>query len=111
MKTSILVLALLSPALLLLTGCKTDPGGPYAPLDTAHGLEHSENFVLLDRGAQTSVTCTGLQETKLSDGRMQVAANVKNRENRRLQVQINCVKFISANDKALRYTIRVREAR
>jgi hypothetical protein len=63
---------------------------------------------------------------------------LRNRENRRLQIQVNCVfkdaqgfvvedtpfqnifldenaqeglEFVSANDKAQRYTIRVREAR
>jgi hypothetical protein len=34
---------------------------------------------------------TGLQERVLADGRLEVVANVKNRENRRIEVQINCV--------------------
>ena len=69
---------------------------------------------------------------------MRVRANLRNRENRRIQVQVNCVfkdaqgfmvedtpfqtvfldehaqegvDFLSGNDKAQRYTIRVREAR
>ena len=92
----------------------------------------------MDPGAQRSVTCSGLQETVLADGRLKVAANVRNRENRRIQVQINCefkdaqgfpidttpfqtliltengqegVSFESLSDKAKKYTIRVRQAR
>ncbi|MBM3836487.1 MAG: DUF1425 domain-containing protein [Verrucomicrobia bacterium] len=92
----------------------------------------------MDSRAQRSVTCSGIQERKLDDGRIEVAANVRNRENRRIQVQINCefkdeqgfvvdstpwetliltengqesARFTSMNDKARKYTIRVRQAR
>ena len=95
--------------------------------------------MLLDQPAQNSVTCTGLQEIPLADGRMEVVANVKNRENRRIQVQINCVfkdaqgfstgdetpwqtlilseysteavRFTAMNAQAKKYTVRVRQAR
>jgi uncharacterized protein YcfL len=125
---------------LLLTGCKSSPHlGAYEPLDSnAVTVENTAKFALLDKGAQRSVTCLGLQETRLTDNRLQVVANLLNRENRRIQVQVNCVfkdaqgfpveetpfqnvfldenaqegvKFVSANDKAQRYTIRVRQAR
>jgi uncharacterized protein YcfL len=122
-------------------GCKsTHPEtGPYPPQSTTgFDAENKDKFVLMDSGAQYSITCTGLQETTLPDGRMQVAANVRNRENRRLQVQISCafkdeqgftvdetpyqtliltengtetVSFTSLNDKAKKYTVRVRQAR
>ena len=78
-------------ALALLAGCATEPG-PYTPQDTTkYTVENTEKFVLLDQPAQVSVTCTGLQERLLPDGRLEVVANVKNRESRRIQVQINCV--------------------
>jgi uncharacterized protein YcfL len=122
-----------------LAGCQTTPG-PYEPLDTTkYTIENTNKFVLLDQSAQVSVTCTGLQERILPDGRLEVVANVKNRENRRLQVQINCVfkdeqgfstgdetpfrtltlaensteavKFTSMNNLARKYTIRVRQSR
>lgn len=125
--------------LALLAGCATEPG-PYTPQDTTkYTVENTEKFVLLDKPTQYSVTCTGLQERTLPDGRMEVVANVKNRENRRLQVQINCVfkdeqgfttgdetpfqtlvlaensteavRFTAMNPQAKRYTIRVRQAR
>jgi hypothetical protein len=103
-----------------------------------NNLEDVSTFVLFDEGAQKSVTCDGLQPQRLPDGRLQVAANLRNRQNRRLQVQLNCefkdaqgfvldstpfqnffldenaqqtITFISMNDQAMRYTIRVREAR
>lgn len=126
-------------ALALLAGCVTEPG-PFAPLDTTkYTLENTEKFVLLDQPAQISVTCTGLQERILADGRLEVVANVKNRESRRLEVQINCVfkdeqnfstgdetpfqtlilaensteavRFTAMNTTAKKYTIRVRQAR
>ena len=53
------------------------------------GVDDDADF--LDAGAQRSVTCTGIQETRLPDGRMKVAANLRNRENRRIEVQANCV--------------------
>lgn len=126
-------------ALALLPGC-VQPTGPFPPLDTTKfTLENSDRFVLLDQPAQNSVTCTGLQEIPLADGRLEVVANVKNRENRRLEVQINCVfkdaqgfstgdetpwqtlilsefateavRFTAMNTQAKKYTVRVRQAR
>ena len=126
-------------ALALSAGCATQPG-PFAPLDTTkYTLENTDRFVLLDQPAQYSVTCTGLQERWLADGRLEVVANVKNRESRRIQVQINCVfkdeqgfatgdetpfetlilsensteavRFTAMNALAKKYTVRVRQAR
>ena len=126
-------------ALVLLAGCATEPG-PFLPQDTTkYTVENTEKFVLLDKPTQYSITCTGLQERTLPDGRLEVVANVKNRENRRIQVQINCVfkdeqgfttgdespfqtlilaenstetvRFTAMNTLAKRYTIRVRQAR
>ena len=125
--------------LLLFGGCASEPG-PFLPQDTTkYTLENTEKFVLLDKPTQASVTCTGLQERVLPDGRIEVVANVKNRENRRIQVQLNCVfkdaqgfttgdetpfqtlilaenstetvRFTAMNALAKRYTIRVRQAR
>ncbi len=154
MKSSLLIVsALLATA--SLTGCKEvsesaesganavitgHPGGAYAPKNTTrYALENSERFVLLNKAAERSVTCTGIQERALEDGRIEVVANVRNRLKRRIQVQINCVfkddqgfptgdetpftdviltenaqegvRFTSMNNQAKRYTIRVRQAR
>jgi uncharacterized protein YcfL len=126
-------------ALLLLAGCATEPR-PSAPQDsTKYTVENTDNFVVLDKAMQSSITCTGLQERTLPDGRMEVVANVKNRESRDLDVQVNCVfkdeqgfsigdetafkpvrlgdhateavHFTAANGAARKYTIRVRQAR
>jgi len=89
-------------------------------------------------GSQT-VQCTALQETTLPDGRLQVRANILNRVNKRVDLQVNCVfkdeqgfstgdetpfqtlildetaqntvTFISLNNKAKSYTVRVRLSR
>ena len=138
MKRTLFVLALLAPGLTFVSGCHSEHGA-YAPQKTTvNNLEDRAPFVLFDEGAQRSVTCSGIQVQRLPDGRLQLAANVRNRENRRIQVQINCVfkdaqgfvveetpfqnlfldenalenvRFVSMNDKAQRYTIRVRQAR
>ncbi len=125
-------------ALALVSGCTSE--GAYAPKNTTkYDLENKAKFVLLDPGAQASVTCSGLSERFTEDGRLEVTANVRNRDNRRIQVQINCVfkdvqgtatgdetpfqtliltenaqeavKFTSMNNQAKGYTIRVRQAR
>ncbi len=122
------------------TGCKHPETGAFTPQSTTRfDTENKENFTLMDPGAQYSVTCSGMQITSLPDGRLKVVANVRNRENRRIQVQIDCVfkdvqgfstgdetpwqtliltengqesvAFESANNKAVKYTIRVRQAR
>ena len=133
-------LALLATvALALFAGCATEPG-PFTPQDTTkYTVENTEKFVLLDKPTQVSVTCTGLQERLLADGRLEVVANVKNREARRIQVQIQCVfkdeqrvstgdetawqtlilaensteavRFTATNPQAKTYEIRVRQAR
>jgi hypothetical protein len=141
MKTNLLALIALSSLALVFTGCETEvvDHGAYLPLNvTVNDLENRAGIVLLDRRVQNSVTCPGIQETRLPDGRLQVAAHLRNRENRRIQVQANCdfkdaqgfvldstpfqnvfldenaqetLKFVSMNDKVVRYTIRVRQAR
>ncbi len=122
----------------LFTGCSTP--GPYAPKDTTkHNLEESEKFVLMDKQVQHSVTSTGIQHRTNADGRLEVTANIKNRENRRIQVQVSCVfkdeqgfstgdetpwqtlilgeyatqavNFKSMNPQARNFTVRVRQAR
>jgi hypothetical protein len=139
MNTKPFILAAALAGLALLGGCATEPG-PYVAQDTTkYTVENTEKFVLLDKPTQTSVTCTGLQEGLLPDGRLDVVANVKNRENRRIQVQINCVfkdeqgfstgdetpfqtlilaeyateavHFTAMNTLAKKYTIRVRQAK
>lgn len=124
--------------LTLLAGCGTP--GPYLPQDTTkYTLENTEKFILLDRASQKAITCTKLQEQVLPDGRLEVVANVKNRLNKRVEVQIGCVfksaegiaagdetpfqtlilapyqtqslSYTAMNDKARNYTIRVRQPR
>lgn len=139
MKTNYSILTLLAAAILA-AGCSTYDKGPYLPEQSkTPAYENTENFVLLDPGVKYSITCTGINERTLEDGRLEVTAQIRNRENRRLEVQANCVfkdgnmvstgdetpfqtviltenatesvKFISANSAAKKYTVRVRQAR
>ncbi|HXA80348.1 MAG TPA: YcfL family protein [Opitutaceae bacterium] len=134
MKTVFSILA----ATVLLAGCSTP--GPYKPQDTTkYTIENTNQFVLLDEPTQTSVTCTGLEPRTLPDGRLDIVALVKNREDRPIQVQVQCVfkdehgfstgdetpwenlilpensteaaHFTAMNTQARNFTIRVRQAR
>jgi hypothetical protein len=136
MKTYSVCASLLLGATALLTGCAT--GGALPPVNAAkYNQETTLKFVAMDPRVQRSVTCASLQEGKTEAGRLQVAANLRNRENRRLEVQTQCVfkdvqgfevdstpwetliltengmetvRFVSMNDRASNYTVRVREA-
>jgi hypothetical protein len=121
----------------LVSGCIH--GGTYEGKNTKKfNQEDASKFVLLDADMQHAVTCTGIQEGMTSDGRLKVVANLRNRENRRIEVQVSCVfkdpqafaidetpyrtlildenstvsvPFESFRKDATKYTIRVREAR
>lgn len=122
------------------SGCRTHDRGPYLPqTPKTPAYETTERFVLLDPGVQRSVTCSGIHERILPDGRLEVIAQIRNRENRRIEVQVNCVfkdlngysigdetpfqtliltenateqvRFVSMNAQARKFTIRVRQAR
>ena len=138
MNRKLLTLVACAGLLPAFTACQTDHGA-YLPENVAvNNLEDRSALVLLNKRVQAWVTCPGIQETRLPDGRLQVVAHLRNRQDHGIQVQANCefkdgqgfvidatpfqnvfldenaqrdVQFISMNDKAQRYTIRVREAR
>ena len=137
MKKIFLPLGMLVAALALLNGCAS--GGVSRPMNTdKYNYDENSPFVLFDAGAQRSVTCSGTQLGKTADGRMKVTTHLRNRENRRIEVQANCVfkdaqgftvdetpfravfldenatqdvSFEAMNLNAAKYTIRVRQAR
>ncbi len=138
MKLHCLSLISLAASAVLLTGCATEEGAKPPVNTTKFNYETTAKFALMDSRAQTSVTCTGLQERHTEDGRLEVAANVRNRENRRIEVQVQCVfkdpqgfsvdetpwqtliltengqetvRFTAMNNKATDYEVRVRSSR
>ena len=141
MNKSLVSMVLAGGAVLLAAGCSsTHDKGPYVPQTVqTFPYEVREPVVLMDPGVQYSVTCSGVQEQILPDGRLEVIAHLRNRENRRIEVQANCVfkdqngfttgdetpfvmviltengtedaRFVSMNNLAKKYTIRVRQAR
>lgn len=139
MKMNYSILAIAAAAIVA-AGCSTYDKGPYLPEESkTPAYENTERFVLLDPGVKYTITCTGINERTLEDGRIEITAQIRNRENRRIEVQANCVfkdaagvstndetpfqtviltenateqvKFVSANSLAKKYTIRVRQAR
>lgn len=139
MKLSAIIMALMAAVLTLSTiGCKTR-GAYVAEVPDGYDLENQTEFVLMNKRVAKSVTVAGIQERVLADGRLEVTANLLSKDRRRIQVQISCVykdqngfstgdetswntliltenaqeavRFMSMNEKARKYTIRVREAR
>ncbi len=131
----ILILA----ALCLLAGCASAPA-PQAPQDsTKFTVENTDRFAVLDSATEAVVSCTGLQERTLGDGRLEVVANLKNSAAKPVQVQVQCefldgdgvplgaevpwqilaiagnstevVRFTAPATAAKKYAIRVRKAR
>jgi hypothetical protein len=114
-------------------------GGTGAPRTTTFEVRESDRIALLDKGVQQSVSIPSVLERVLDDGRMEVIVNVRNRLNRRIEVQIDCVfkdetgfasndsssfrtliltenaeeavRFLSLNNQARSYSIRIRQAR
>lgn len=126
-------------AALTVAGCATG-GGSRLPENTGkYNQELSAKVVLMDDATQRSVTCSALQERALPDGRLEVVAVLRNRETRRIQVQVQCVykdaqaigtgdetpwkdviltenamenvTFASMNALAKTYTVRIRQSR
>ena len=123
-------------SLLLLAGCQN---GPYAPQAQQHPgvAEAGASVVLMDDQVQNSITSMGDRGVLLPDGRLRAQVNLKNLENQRLNVQVQCVfkdeqglstgdetpwvtlilaenateavEFDSINNHASRYTFRVKQ--
>ena len=136
MKKQLFSIMAAGSVLAALTGCQS--GGAFLPKNTTkYNVEDSSNFVLMDSMVQRSVTSPGIQTNRLPDGRLEVVANIRNREGRRIQVQVQCVfkdgqgfevdstpwntlilteraqesvRFVSLNNQAQRFTVRVRQA-
>ena len=122
-----------------LTGCSVAPGNSAPQDSTKFTVENTDQFAALDPAAEAAVTCTGLQERMLGDGRIEVVANVKNRGGAPAKVSVQCqflddqgeptepaaqwqalsiagdstavVRFTSSNSSAKKYAIRARGAR
>lgn len=114
-------------------------GGAYTARNTdRYNVEQTSKVALMDYRVQRSVTYNSLLEHPLDDGRLEIGINLRNRLARRIQVQVQCafkdtsgfaveetpwqnviltenaqetLRFVSMNDRAKGYTIRVREAR
>ncbi len=74
-----------------LAGCAANQAD-LAPRDSAkYTVENTERFVALDAATEAAVSCTGLQERTLGDGRLEVTANLKNLGGAEARVKVQCV--------------------
>ncbi len=78
-------------ALAVLAGCASVPA-PQAPQDTTKfTVENTVRFVALDAETEAVISCTGLQERALGDGRLEVVANLRNSGAKDVKVLVQCV--------------------
>jgi hypothetical protein len=72
-------------------GCVGSPRA-MAPQDsTKFSVANTDKFVPLDAASQTWVSCTGLNQRTLADGRLEIVADIKNRVQAYVVVQVQCV--------------------
>lgn len=134
-----ILLALAVPCLAAgLAGCLCR-GTAKAPVDsTKFTVGNTERFSALDARTDAEVSCTGLQEHTLPDGRLEVVANLRNLTASAVTLQIGCdflddqgestgplawkalvvpadataiVRFEAPNAAVRRYAIKARDAR
>lgn len=152
MKTHLLLVSLSS---LILAGCAPTRealhdstqtvvtghmGGAYQPRNTdKYDLENKDPVALMDRRVQRSITVSDLIQGVSPEGRLKIQANLRNRLERPIQVQVSCVfkgpdgfstgdetpwqnvlitenaqetvSYVAMNTAATKFTIRIREAR
>jgi uncharacterized protein YcfL len=78
-------------ALALLAGCESVPA-PQAPQDTTKfTVGNTVRFAALDSATEAVISCTGLQERALADGRLEVVANLRNSGASPVKVLVQCV--------------------
>jgi hypothetical protein len=75
MKSKIILLTA-AVGLIVHTGCKSHEGS-YAPVvKESHETENREPLVLMDPGAQRSISTTGIQRRTLEDGRIEATSQL-----------------------------------
>lgn len=129
------LLAAGAAAFALTVGCAGNSVTATPPDTIKYTLDNTENFAVADAALHRQVSCTGLQEHALADGRLEVVANLKNRDNRSLKIEASCefkdaqdiptqdtpwqrlvlaansteaVRFTASSAAAAKYTVRVR---
>ena len=123
-------------ALALLGGFAVAPSRDEAQETTKFTVENTDRFIALDAATEAAISCTGLQERLLDDGRLEVVANLRNSGTGDAKVHVQCiflddqgmpidaaapwqnlmisnsatevVRFSAPNKQAKKYSIRVR---
>ncbi|HEY5078992.1 MAG TPA: hypothetical protein VII43_04070 [Opitutaceae bacterium] len=91
----LIALAASAWGLAALSGC-AGPGGAQAPQDTTKfTVGNTERFAALDAATQEDISCTGLQERTLGDGRLEIVASLRNRGDKPMRLQVQCL-FLDA---------------
>jgi hypothetical protein len=79
-------------ALALLPGCVAVITTGDGPQDTTKfTMGNTDRFLALDAATEAAISCTGLQERSLPDGRLEVVANLRNSSAGAVRVHVQCV--------------------
>jgi hypothetical protein len=79
-------------AVAAISGCATGEPGSYVPLNTSvNGGEDHALVVVVDSRLQYSVACPAIEERATPDGRLEVTARLRDREDRPLAVKVDCI--------------------
>jgi hypothetical protein len=82
----------LAAALWALAGCTAVITTGDGPQDTTKfTVENTDRFIALDAATEAAISCTGLQERSLPDGRLEVIANLRNSGPGAVRVHVQCV--------------------
>lgn len=95
MKKSLLKLSInftIASCIVIFSGCAHHEGARATKNPEAFTQELSMNVALMDKQVQRSVKAAGgIKIIQRADGRLDVFANIMNRESRRIQIQVQCV--------------------
>ena len=131
--------ALALAASAFLWGCACQPKAPVIQDTIKYTVDDTGRVAFSDPATKEAILCTGLQERFTTENKLDVIANVKNRSDRPLKVQVQClfrdadgfmepegtpwqsvslepqatetVHFTAASTIPKRYTLRFRQAR
>jgi hypothetical protein len=89
---NILSLAAALGALAVLAGCTAVITTGDGQQDTTKfTVENTDRFLAMDAATEAAISCTGLQERSLPDGRLEVIANLRNSGSGAAKVHVQCV--------------------
>lgn len=74
-----------------LAGCASAPKAPDIQDSIKYTVDDTGRVAFADPATKEAILCTGLEERFTADGKLDVVANVKNRSEREVRIQVQCL--------------------